>query len=74
MESQKVSGDQTDEDSVEAVSDGEDTGFTEEPMSVAETEQKTEQKTESFRQTVSDDNTYITGSMYPGGCHYFCNS
>ena len=27
-----------------------------------------------FRQTVSDDNTYITGSMYPGGCHYFCNS
>ena len=72
MESQKVSGDQTDEDSVEAISDGEDIGFTEEPMPEEETEQKTEQKTENFRQTVSDDNTYITGSMYHGGCYYFC--
>ena len=59
---------------MEAISDGEDIGFTEEPMPEEETEQKTEQKTENFRQTVSDDNTYITGSMYPGGCHYFCNS
>ena len=40
-------GDQTDEDNVEAVSDGEDIGFTEEPMPEEETEQKTEQKTEN---------------------------
>ena len=40
-------GDQTDEDSVEAVSDGEDTGFTEgESVSEEKTEQKAEQKTE----------------------------
>lgn len=40
-------GDQTDEDSVEAVSDGENTGFTEEESVPEEkTEQKTEQKTE----------------------------
>ena len=71
MEKSESIGNQTDEDSVEAVSDGEDTGFTEEE---SVPEEKTEQKTESFRQTVSDDNTYITGSMYPGGCHYFCNS
>ena len=37
-------GDQTDEDSVEAVSDGEDTGFTEEE---SVPEEKTEQKTEA---------------------------
>lgn len=40
-------GNQTDEESVEAVSDGEDIGFTEEPMPEEETEQKTEQKTEN---------------------------
>ena len=40
-------GDQTVEDSVEAISDGEDIGFTEEPMPEEETEQKTEQKTEN---------------------------
>lgn len=67
-------GNQTDEESVKAISDGEDIGFTEEPMPEEETEQKTEQKNREFRQTVSDDNTYITGSMYPGGRHYFCNS
>ena len=37
-------GDQTDEDSVEAVSDGEDTGFTEEE---SVSEEKTEQKAEA---------------------------
>ena len=40
-------GDQTVEDSVEAISDGENIGFTEEPMPEEETEQKTEQKTEN---------------------------
>ena len=40
-------GNQTDEDSVKAISDGEDIGFTEEPMPEEETEQKTEQKTEN---------------------------
>lgn len=40
-------GDQTVEDSVEAISDGEDIGFTEEPMPEEKTEQKTEQKTEN---------------------------
>lgn len=40
-------GNQTDEESVEAVSDGEDIGFTEEPMPEEKTEQKTEQKTEN---------------------------
>lgn len=40
-------GDQTVEDSVKAISDGEDIGFTEEPMPEEETEQKTEQKTEN---------------------------
>ena len=40
-------GNQTDEESVEAVSDGEDIGFTEEPMPEEETGQKTEQKTEN---------------------------
>ena len=61
---------------MKAISDGEDIGFTEEPMP-GETEQKTERKqseNREFRQTVSDDNTYIIGSMYRGGCHYFCNS
>ena len=38
-------GDQTDEDSVEAVSDGEDTGFTEEEVGAGK--EKTEQKTEA---------------------------
>ena len=38
-------GDQTDEDSVEAVSDGEDTGFTEEEVGAGR--RKTEQKTEA---------------------------
>ena len=40
-------GNQTDEESVKAISDGEDIGFTEEPMPEEETEQKTEQKTEN---------------------------
>ena len=40
-------GDQTVEDSVKAISDGEDIGFTEEPMPEEETGQKTEQKTEN---------------------------
>ena len=40
-------GNQTDEESVEDVSDGEDIGFTEEPMPEEETGQKTEQKTEN---------------------------
>ena len=40
-------GDQTVANSVEAISDGEDIGFTEEPMPEEETEQKTEQKTEN---------------------------
>lgn len=62
-------GDQTDEDSVEAVSDGEDTGFTEEE---SVPEEKTETENRSFRQAASDDNTYITGSMYHGICCYFC--
>ena len=44
MEKSESIGNQTDEDSVEAVSDGEDTGFTEE-KSVPE--EKTEQKTEA---------------------------
>ena len=39
--------DQTVEDSVKAISDGEDIGFTEEPMPEEETGQKTEQKTEN---------------------------
>ena len=45
-ESENV-GDQTVEDSVEAISDGEDIGFTEEPIPEEETGQKTEQKTEN---------------------------
>ena len=40
-------GNQTDEESVKAISDGEDIGFTEEPMPEEKTEQKTEQKTEN---------------------------
>ena len=66
-------GDQTVEDSVEAISDGEDIGFTEEPMPEEENGAKRQsRKTEEFRpKQFSDDNTYITGSMYPGGCHYF---
>ena len=40
-------GDQTVEDSVKAISDGKDIGFTEEPMPEEETGQKTEQKTEN---------------------------
>ncbi len=67
-------GNQTDEESVEAISDGEDIGFTEEPMPEEVNGAKDRAENREFRQTVSDDNTYITGSMYPGGCHYFCNS
>ena len=48
MESQKVIGNQTDEERRERLFlDGEDIGFTEEPMPEEETEQKTEQKTEN---------------------------
>ena len=41
-------GNQTDEESVEAVSDGEDIGFTEEPMPEQKTEQKTENSAKQF--------------------------
>ena len=41
-ESEKI-GDQTVEDSVEAISDGEDIGFTEEPMPEEETENSAKQ-------------------------------
>ena len=68
-ESENV-GDQTVEDSVEAISDGEDIGL---QKSQYQRRKRGKDRAENreFCQTVSDDNTYITGSMYRGGCHYF---
>ena len=71
MEKSESIGNQTDEDSVEAVSDGEDTGFTEEE---SVPEEKTEQKTEASAKQFLMIILTLLGSMYPGGCHYFCNS
>ena len=67
-------GNQTDEESVKAISDGEDIGFYRRANARGGNGAKDRAENREFRQTVSDDNTYITGSMYPGGRHYFCNS
>lgn len=67
-------GDQTVEDSVEAISDWRRYRFYRRANARGGNGAKDRAENREFRQTVSDDNNYITGSMYPGGCHYFCNS
>ena len=66
-------GNQTDEESVEAVSDGEDTGFTEEDVGVG-SRQKAEQKAEASTKQFLMIILTLPAVCILVGCHYFCNS